>query len=90
MSGLALALISNRAVWLISVASALGTLIFASLWIYSTWALVNEVFSISELVFSNFILIYLFPRGLTLFVATILSGWFGAVGMLLYLGHYQV
>ena len=74
LSGLLLALMSSRAAWLIGLASALSVIIFSAFWIYSTWLLVGAVFSLSDPVTSNLLIVYLFPRGMILFVVSGLSG----------------
>lgn len=72
--GILLALMSPRAAWLMGLASTLSVFIFAAFWIYSTLALVGAVFSLADPVTSNLLILYLFPRSLILFIATILCG----------------
>lgn len=74
MCGLLLALISPRAVWLMGLASTLSVLIFAAFWTYSTWMLAGAVFSLTDPVISNLLILYLLPRSLILFVASSISG----------------
>lgn len=71
---LLLVLMSPRAVWLMGLASTLSVIIFSAFWTYCTWRLVGAVFSLTDPVTSNLLILYLVPRGLILFFTTIAGG----------------
>lgn len=63
------------------LASTLSVLIFTVFWTYSTWMLAGAVFSLTDPVTSNLLILYLFPRGLILFVASSICGILTAIGI---------
>ena len=83
--GVLLALSSDGAVRSIVVASVVAVLIFGGLRSYMVWTLLGQYVSLSDLVLSDLVLLYVIQRGLLMLLVSALFGLLGAVVTLVFL-----
>lgn len=79
LCGALLALIGDRAFWLIGAASLLAVVIFGGLWSYLSWALLGPVFSFLEIALSDFVFLHVAQRGAIMFADSVVFGLLGVV-----------
>ena len=94
--GVLLALISPRAAWMIVAASVVAVLVFASLWSYTSWVLLEPYISlldlsVSDVILSDMVILYVSSRGAVMFMSNAAFGLLGAVATLAFLpGGYHL
>jgi hypothetical protein len=85
LCGMLLALAESKALHLYLIASVVSPLLFGGFWAYATWGVLGNSIPFVDLLFSDFVLLYVVQRSFLLVAPCLVFGLLGVLGVQLLL-----